>query len=236
MKLFRSALDDWEKNMTEEDLRKMEAQGCDVSAYREKLNKRRAEEAAQAAEDLKKYYNPTDLSMLEPFIATPRSTDTEFFRAVAGKAPWFGKSKWLRKYQEGKIVYAGVIDIAPEGCRPPKHKDDHHYCVAIYAIDDKHIHNVEWLKGLMKTLGEMRDGKRPAPGELQGLMAMFGDESNWDQKRLPSSIAGGAEVWHQRLGLDASKLPKGYLPTDGIVPHFYWEGTISQIPAQFYSK
>lgn len=103
MKLFRSALDDWEKNMTEEDLRKMEAQGCDVSAYREKLNKRRAEEAAQAAEDLKKYYNPTDLSMLEPFIATPRSTDTEFSVLLPEKRPGSAKANGFANIRKARL-------------------------------------------------------------------------------------------------------------------------------------
>lgn len=74
MKLFRSALDDWDKDMTEEDLRKMEAQGCDVLAYREKLAARRQQEAAQKAQDLAKYHNPTDLTKLDPYKTTPRST------------------------------------------------------------------------------------------------------------------------------------------------------------------
>ena len=236
MKLFRSALDDWEKNMTEEDLRKMEAQGCDVSAYREKLAKRRQEEAVKAAEDMEKYFNPTDLSKLDPYKATPRSTDTEFFKVVAGKAPWFGKKSWMRCHTEGKIVYAGVIDIPSEARRPARSKDDdHHYCVAVYALDDKHAYDAEWLKGLMTILGEMRDGKRPAPAAMQSLMEMIGDESNWTTGKLPASVVGDAEVVYQRLGLDRDKLPNGYLPTDGIVPHFYWEGTIKMIPAQFYS-
>lgn len=236
MKLFRSALDDWEKNMTEEDLRKMEAQGCDVSAYREKLNKRRAEEEAQAAEDLRNFNNPTDLAMLKPFMATPRSTETEFFRGVAGKAPWFGKSKWLRKFQEGQIVYAGVIDIEAAARRPSKKKDETYQCVAVYALDPAHIHDAAWLEDLVRILVEMRQGKRPTAAGLQELTDMYGDESNWSTGELPKSVAGDAQVKFQRLVLEAKDLPNGYLPTNGIVPHFYWEGTIRQIPARFYSK
>lgn len=42
MKFFTNAAAEWENTMTEADLDKMEAQGCDVSAYREKLAARRA--------------------------------------------------------------------------------------------------------------------------------------------------------------------------------------------------
>lgn len=235
MKLFRSALDDWEKNITEEDLRKMEAQGCDVSAYREKLAARRQQEAAQEAHDLAKYHNPTDLTKLDPYKTTPRSTDSEFFKAVAGKAPWFGKKTWLKSNTEGKIVYAGVVDI-PAAARKPQKSHDTHQAVVIYAVDDKHAYDTEWLKGLTAILREMRDGKRPTPAGVAPLMDLIADESNWQEGNLPASVTGDAEVRYGKVIIDTNKLPNGYLPTDGIVPHLVWEAIIKQIPAQFYSK
>ena len=42
MALFKNAATEWEKTMTENDLDQMEAQGLDVSKYREKLAARRA--------------------------------------------------------------------------------------------------------------------------------------------------------------------------------------------------
>ena len=45
MGFFKNAATEWEKTMTENDLDKMEAQGLDVTAYREKLAARRAQEA-----------------------------------------------------------------------------------------------------------------------------------------------------------------------------------------------
>lgn len=71
--------------MTENDLDKMEAQGLDVSAYRAKLAARRAQEAEQAKKDKEMWQNPTNLEKLTPYIATPRSTETPFFKKVAGK-------------------------------------------------------------------------------------------------------------------------------------------------------
>lgn len=85
MGLFKNAAAEWEKTMTENDLDKMEAQGLDVSAYRAKLAARRAQEAEQAKKDKEMWQNPTNLEKLTPYIATPRSTETPFFKKVAGK-------------------------------------------------------------------------------------------------------------------------------------------------------
>ena len=82
---------EWEKTMTENELDQMEAQGNDVTVYREKLAARRAQEAEQAKRDREMWQNPTNLGKLAPYIATPRSAETPFFKKVAGKAPWFGK-------------------------------------------------------------------------------------------------------------------------------------------------
>lgn len=97
MGFFKNAAAEWEKTMTENDLDKMEAQGLDVSAYRVKLAARRAKEAEEENKDKELYWNPTNLDKLSPYIQTPRSTETEFFKKVAGKAPWFGKKKLAQK-------------------------------------------------------------------------------------------------------------------------------------------
>lgn len=58
MALFKNAATEWEKTMTENDLDQMEAQGLDVSKYREKLAARRAKEAEEAKRDRELYKNP----------------------------------------------------------------------------------------------------------------------------------------------------------------------------------
>ena len=75
MGFFKNAATEWEKTMTENDLDKMEAQGLDVTAYREKLAARRAQEAVQAKRDKEMWQNPTHLDKLAPYIATPRSME-----------------------------------------------------------------------------------------------------------------------------------------------------------------
>ena len=120
MAFFKNAATEWEKTMTENDLDQMEAQGLDVSKYREKLAARRAKEAEEAKRDRELYKNPTQLDKLKPYMQTPRSSETEFFRKLAGKAPWLGKSKWLRKFTEGYIVYAGIVSAPAEAWKGVK--------------------------------------------------------------------------------------------------------------------
>lgn len=234
MGFFKNAAAEWEKTMTESDLDKMEAQGLDVSAYRAKLAARRAKEAEQAQKDKEMWQNPTDLDKLTPYVATPRSTETPFFRKVAGKAPWLGKGKWLKKHTEGQIVYVGVIDAPAEAWKGGKHEDDTHQIIGVYALDEKHIRNVEWLQKVTEALKMMKEGKQPVARGCEKIMDMISDESNWNELKLPDSLAEGADTCVRRLVVEDKELPKGYLPTDGIVPHFYWEGTIKCIHADLY--
>lgn len=234
MGFFKNAASEWEKTMTENDLDKMEAQGLDVSAYRVKLAARRAQEAEEAKKDKEMWQNPTNLDKLTPYIATPRSTETPFFKKVAGKAPWFGKSKWLKSYEEGQIVYVGVINAPAEAWKGGKHEEDSRYIIGVYALDEQHIHNVEWLQKVSATLRSMYEGKQPVAPGCEKIMNMIPDESNWSYLRLPDSLAEGADTCVLRLIIEDKELPKGYLPTNGIIPHFYRDGAIQCIPAEFY--
>lgn len=234
MGFFKNAATEWEKTMTENDLDKMEAQGLDVTAYREKLAARRAQEAEQAKKDKDMWQNPTNLGRLAPYIQTPRSAETEFFRKLAGKAPWLGKSKWLKKHTEGQIVYVGVIDAPAEAWKGGKHEDDSHQIIGVYALDGKRIRNAEWLQKVTEALKKMNEGKQPVVPGCEKIMDMISDESNWSELKLPENLAEGADTCVRRLVVEDKELPKGYLPTDGIVPHLYWEGTIKPIHADLY--
>lgn len=234
MGFFKNAATEWEKTMTENDLDKMEAQGLDVSAYRAKLAARRAKEAEQAKRDKEMWQNPTDLDKLAPYIATPRSTETPFFRKVAGKAPWLGKSKWLKKHTEGQIVYVGVVSAPAESWKGGKHERGTFHFTGVYALDEKHIRNVEWLQKVTAALRAMHEGKRPVVPGCEEIMDMIPDESNWSELKLPGSLAEGADACVRKLVAEDKELPKGYLPTDGIVPHLWWDGTIKCIHADLY--
>lgn len=235
MGFFINAAAEWEKTMTENDLDAMEAQGLDVTSYREKLAVRRAKEAEEEERDREMYRNPTSLDKLAPYIDTPRSAETEFFRKVAGKAPWFGKAKWLRRFTEGQIVYAGAVHFPIEARRGVKHSDDSFHLIGLYALDKEHMYDTEWLKRVTAVIRSMCEGKRPVAPECEEIVDMVKDESNWSTVTLGGELVEGADVRVQKLVIYYKELPKGYMPSDGIVPHFYWEGTIRCIPAELYS-
>lgn len=235
MNIFKNAASEWAKTLTENDLDKMEAQGVDVSQYREKLAARRAKEAEQEKLNKELYQNPTQLDRLKPFIPTPRSTESDFFKKVAGKAPWlFGKKKWLRRFTEGHIVYAGIVSAPAEAWIGEKHSEDAFYGVGVFAIDEEHMHDTEWLGRVMTTLRNMCEGKQPVAPECEGVVALAKYEDEWSSVDLSGDIVEGADVRVMKLVLEYKQLPKGYLPSDGIVPQFYWEGTIRSIPAELY--
>lgn len=234
MALFKNAATEWEKTMTENDLDQMEAQGLNVSKYREKLAARRAKEAEEAKRDRELYKNPTQLDRLKPYMQTPRSSETEFFKKLAGKAPWLGKSKWLRRFTEGQIVYAGIISAPAEAWKGVKHENDSFYAVGIYALDKAHMYDTEWLQRVMKNLRNMCEGRQPVAPGCQGVVDLAKYEDSWTTVTLNGELVEGADVQVKKLVLDYKRLPKGYLPSDGVVPHFYWEGTIRMIPAELY--
>ena len=221
--------------MTENDLDKLEAQGLDVSAYREQLAERRAREAEQQRRDRARWNNPTSLERLTPYVAIPRSIKTQFFKRMAGRAPWFGKIKWLRKYTEGHIVYVGVVKAPAEAWKGEKHVASTHTVVGVYATDDAHACNAGWVSRVALALRNMSEGKQRVASGCERIIDMIADEGDRGEMALPEAVAEGATAFVRRIDIDDRELPNGYLPTDGIVPHFCWEGTIRCIPADLYA-
>ena len=144
------------------------------------------------------------------------------------------KSKWLRKFTEGYIVYAGIVSAPAEAWKGVKHKDDSFHGIGIYALDKGHMNDVEWLKRVMEKLRNMCEGRQPVAPGCEGVVSLAKEEDCWSTVKLSGEIVEGADVEVRKLVLYYKELPQGYLPSDGIVPHFYWEGTIRVIPAELY--
>lgn len=93
---------------------------------------------------------------------------------------------------------------------------------------------MEWLQKVTAVLRNMYEGKQPVAPGCEKIMDMISDESDWSNLKLPESLAEGADTCVRRLVVEDKELPKGYLPTNGIIPHFYWDGTIKCIHADLY--
>lgn len=212
----------------------MEQHQRSMPGYRERMAAQRAQEAEQLRKEKAKWQNPTHLDRLAPYFATPRSTDSEFFRLQAGKEPTFGKDSWRRKFTEGVIVYVAVVHIEAEAWLGSKHSTDIRNFMGIFAKDEAHRNDVAWLKKVADELCDMYEGRRPVADDCENLIEAIDDESEWSELKLPPRLAEGADVCMKRLTVEDKHLPNGYLPSDGIVPYFYWEGTIGKVHPDLY--
>ena len=238
-------LDNFKQSIPDERLDELEAQGYDVSEYRQAKQAVRGVGNVTQEEIRNGQENCTNLSKLEPYMKTPRSTENEFFKSVAGKAPWFGKDKWRRKYSEGPIVYRGVVAAQSELYRPGNNVEDAFYAITIVAVDKEHQCNEAWMQRVIKQLQDMQAGKVAIPSdcaELVDVMNEVDNDGDWRSGMLGMSIAEGAEAHYRKDVLYRKDLPNGFLPANGIIPQVCTYVPVKKshspltanIPTQFY--
>lgn len=242
---IENQLDDFKQSVPDERLDELEAQGYDVSEYRKAKQNARSAKNAILEEIRNAHENCTNLTKLEPYMKTPRNIESEFFKAVAGKAPWFGKDKWRRKYSEAPIVYRGVVAAQSELYKPSDKGEDAFYAVTIVAVDKAHQCNEEWMQRVIKQLQDMQAGKVDTPSDCAELVDMMDEVDNdgdWRTGMLGMSIAEGAEAYYRKDVFFRKNLPNGFLPTNGILPQVCTNIPVKEshlpltddIPVQFY--
>lgn len=242
MKLFENPGSDWENLMTEEDIKKMEAQGCDVTELRAKRAKQKQEEQETEQKQEEKraaFQNPTALDKLNPYTRTPRSMDTPFFKAVAGNAPWLFKDRWKKKYTEAPLIYAAVVQANTALWMPGN--NEYYPAVFVFALDDKHIRNSEWLKNIAEEIHALKNAVS-LPDDCRKLIETLRDDSSGFCFRIGRSICGDANAWCATYTFDKqTELPRKALPSDGILPFLLKSAPeVNQfvdfklIPSQFY--
>ena len=245
MGFFKNQLDNFKQSVPDERLDELEAQGYDVSEYRKAKQNARSAKNAILEEIRNAHENCTNLTKLEPYMKTPRNIESDFFKAVAGKAPWFGKDKWRRKYSEAPIVYRGVVAAQSELYKPSDKGEDAFYAVTIVAVDKAHQCNEEWMQRVIKQLQDMQAGKVDTPSDCAELVDMMNEvdnEGDWRTGMLGMSIAEGAEAYYRKDVFFRKNLPNGFLPTNGILPQVCTNIPVKEshlpltddIPVQFY--
>lgn len=96
------------------------------------------------------------------------------------------------------------------------------------------MNDAEWLKRVMEKLCNMCEGRQPIAPGCEGVVSLAKEEGCRSTVKLGGEIMEGTDVEVKKLIIYYKELPKGDLPSDDIVPHFYWEGTIRIIPAELY--
>lgn len=244
MKLFTNPVSDWENQMTEEEIKQLETQGCDVTELRAKRAEQQKieEKAKQEWEETRAaFQNPIALDKLDSYTRIPRSMDTPFFKATAGSPPWLFKDRWQKKYTEAPLIYAAVVQANTALWLPGN--NEHYPAVFVFALDEKHIRNSEWLKKTAETIYELQDADR-LPDDCRKLIETLRDESSAFCFRIGSSVCGDADAWCATYEFDKqSDLPRKALPSDRIVPFLLKSAPVENqfvdfklIPSEFYIR
>lgn len=219
MKLFTNPVGDWKDHLTEEDLNEMEAHGHDVTELRAKLARRKMEEEElerRMQEEREAFQNPTALDKLAPYARTPRSMDTPFFKAVAGNPPLLFKDRWRKKYTESPLIYAAVVQANTDLWMPGN--NDYYPAVFVFALDENHIRDTEWLTEMASIIYDMKTTDR-LPDDCRKLIETLRDDTSEFCFRIGRSVCGDADAWCATYKFDKqSALPRKALPSDGIVP------------------
>lgn len=242
MGLFVNPMKNWEDHLTEEDIKEMEAQGHDVTEIRKKLDAKKAaeeEEERRRQEERDNFKNTTRLEKLNPYLQTPRDMETPFFKAVAGNAPWLFKGSWRKKYTEGPIVYAAVVQANNALWMPGN--NDFFPAVFVFALDKEHIHDTEWLSQMANKIGELADSSS-VPNDCQKLIETLRDSQSEFCFRIGKSVCGNADAWCATYKFEKqSALPRKALPSNGMVPFVLKAKPVENqfvnfklIPAEFY--
>lgn len=221
------------ETMTEQELAEMEKKGCDVSAVRAKraelADQEKADEAA-FAEQRRATAVLTDLGRLAPYSGTPRSTDTDFFKEAAGKAPLFGKDKWKEKFANAPLVYGAVVQANSELWSPGN--GEFLPAVLVFALDSAHIHDVEWLTAAAEKISEMKDSDA-VPADCREFIDILRDDQSEFCFPLGASVSGGADAWCVTYKFEKQTiLPGNRLPEDGVVPFLLEAQPKKQMPIQ----
>lgn len=223
----------WEAAMTEEEIAEMEKKGYDMSSVRSKQAEIDAKEEADEAdfmEQRKATAVPTDLDKLISYRSTPRNTESEFFKNVAGRPPLFGKEKWKDRVANAPMVYGAVVQANSALWLPGR--EDYLPAVFVFALDGAHIYDVEWLTATAEKICEMKVCDS-VPADCREFIDILRDDQSEFCFPLGASLAADADAWCVTYKFDNQTiLPGNRLPEDGIVPFLLNAQPKKQIPIQ----
>ena len=167
-KMNEKAIQEWSQNLTLEQIEDMERQGCDVSEYRVLYEERQAEK--------QRIIDSIDLSMLDKY-KNARSTD--FIDEVAKFNKMSDKKK--QKLEQAPLVYGRVVQAHNALFKSnPKNKSS---CgiVFLYALDDAHRYDEEWLAKTANRISEMKESvNNQPPTTMEKIFKLF----KWDSGLL----------------------------------------------------
>jgi len=152
-KMQEKATQEWAKNLTLEQIEEQERLGVDMSEYRIIYEEQQSEK--------QRLIDAIDLSKLDK-IKNARTP--EFIDEVAKFNKLSDKKKPL--LEQAPLVYGKVVQAHSALYKAnPKNKDGGGI-VFLYALDDKHRYDEEWLTKTAKRISEMKDSYDNQPESM----------------------------------------------------------------------
>ena len=204
--------------VTEEDLKQMEAQGCDVSMYREVKKKADA-------------FSITMCKKLEEIAKTPRNPDGEVVKGICKPVYFlnmlFKKKSYVEAAVNAPLVYGRIVqahnclfevDITGNNINIPT--------VLVFAVDEKHRTDTELLKQIAdklshyKQIANSKSGSyKDIPDDCVDIIKNLIDVMSQFCLPVPKSLAGDAEIWCVTCLIAGAKyIPYKRAPKDKLLP------------------
>ena len=164
-KMTEKATKEWAKNLTPEQIAEYERQGMDMSEYKIIAEEHQAEQ--------ERFADAIDLSKLDKF----KNTRTpEFIDEVAKFNKMSDKRK--PKLETAPLVYGKVVQAFWQLFKPlTGKKNDGGGIVFLFALDDAHRYDEEWLT---KTAGRISELKDLVNNQPEGILEKICGFLNFD--------------------------------------------------------
>ena len=223
----------WLETMTMEEIEDMEAKGCDMTEYRAKYAEREEKKAAE----IKRRLDAIDYSLLDPYRNTPRDMESVFVKDVISLNNIWSFNK--EALADARIVYGAVVQ-AHHGLWTPGDYG-HMAAVFVFALDEKHIYDVEWLLETAEKISEMKISAN-VPDDNMKFIAKLRDDKSMFGFKLGASLCGDADAWCTTYAFkEQAVLPDTYLPQNNILPFLLMKtpeylADLQLIPVKYYNK
>ena len=166
-KMTEKRVNEWAQNLTIEQIEEYERQGMDMSEYRI-IYEQRQEEKQQLIDAI-------DFSKLDKYKKS-RSAGDAFVEDVAKFNKLSDKRKQL--LEQAPLVYGRVVQANSALFKSnPKNKDGGGI-VFLYALDDAHRYDEEWLAKTANRISEMKENAQNQPETTIEKIARFLGLSN----------------------------------------------------------
>jgi hypothetical protein len=220
-KQMQNAMAEGAKSMTVEEIEEYERQGLDMSEFR-KIQTDETDRQKRLAEDSKAVI---DLSKLDAYKTGIIDS------AFAGEVSKFNHTL-EKKMEKAVLVYGCVVQAHSLLWEPQKKDDSSVALVFVFALDDAHRFDIEWLQRKAGEIKAMKDGA-PVPADCRTLIETLRDDSSMFCFQLGENVSKGADAWCatcMNISEQSKQLPLGYIPYNRIIPVFLTEKPVNKKP------